>query len=593
MKISNLLPLFVALSLIPGSAHAASRYVKSITTVATGDGRVEWAQARNVILYDSLAANGYFNIFSMNPDGSGKVCMTCNNAALPPKHIGNPATDPANNWIVFQVEKASISGAVADYYANPGAGINDDIWIMNWNATQFLQVTNTPLSEGGVLHPHFSNKGDKLIWAQRISSSGSPYGTWTIQVADFSVVNGSPVVSNIRSFAPGAQQQFYETHGFSADDSKIIFSGNLAAGQSVYDIDIYTLDLETNQLVDLTNNNNWNEHAHYSPLANNITWMSSVGLPAPTGPGVQTDFWIMNPDGSYPERLTYFNDPTSPEFIPNVTHVTCADLAWNGDGTKMVASLITSQATYGGAIVVIDFDWRTASVSAASYQPATSTSAITAAFSRGLSIGTTIAHDSTNLPLSLGGTDLTVTDSAGVTRPAQLYFVSPLQVNYVVPAGTATGPATVTVTLNGRLVSTAATNISTIAPGIYTASQSGSGVPVGYYQIVAADGSQTVQSVFRCDVTGKNCVPNPVNLSAGKVFLSLFGTGIRNALQDAVTATVAGIPVPVAYSGLQVTYAGFDQIVLQFPPSLAGAGTANLVVTFAGTAANTVQVGIQ
>ncbi len=46
------------------------------------------------------------------------------------------------------------------------------------------------------------------------------------------------------------------------------------------------------------------------------------------------------------------------------------------------------------------------------------------------------------LPLSLGGVMLTVTDSAGVARPAGLVYASPTQINFVVPDGTSPGAAT-------------------------------------------------------------------------------------------------------------------------------------------------------
>ena len=50
------------------------------------------------------------------------------------------------------------------------------------------------------------------------------------------------------------------------------------------------------------------------------------------------------------------------------------------------------------------------------------------------------------LPTDIAGTTVVVTDSSGVKRRAALFFVSPKQVNFLIPAGTATGPATLTVT---------------------------------------------------------------------------------------------------------------------------------------------------
>ena len=45
------------------------------------------------------------------------------------------------------------------------------------------------------------------------------------------------------------------------------------------------------------------------------------------------------------------------------------------------------------------------------------------------------------LPTSLGGTTVKIND-----KPAQLFFVSPAQINFLIPAGTAEGPAWVTIT---------------------------------------------------------------------------------------------------------------------------------------------------
>ena len=49
------------------------------------------------------------------------------------------------------------------------------------------------------------------------------------------------------------------------------------------------------------------------------------------------------------------------------------------------------------------------------------------------------------LPLSLGGVTLTITDSAGAQRIAPLLYVSPGQINFLLPDNIAPGPATFTV----------------------------------------------------------------------------------------------------------------------------------------------------
>jgi uncharacterized protein (TIGR03437 family) len=143
------------------------------------------------------------------------------------------------------------------------------------------------------------------------------------------------------------------------------------------------------------------------------------------------------------------------------------------------------------------------------------------------------------------------------------------------------------------VVSTATVQVGSIAPGFYTANQAGTGVASAYFQIVTAAGPQVIQNTYQCDANGQNCVPMPVSLGSGPVFLSLFGTGVRHVAPGTVTATVGGVPVPVLYASAQPSYVGFDQVVLQIPSSLAGVTNAEVVVSFNGTAANTVLVSFQ
>jgi hypothetical protein len=89
--------------------------------------------------------------------------------------------------------------------------------------------------------------------------------------------------------------------------------------------------------------------------------------------------------------------------------------------------------------------------------------------------GTTQQAASATLPTSLGGIMLTVTDSAGVARIAPLMYVSPAQINFVVPAGTATGAAQFTITGNGSPMTIMGT-IQTVAPTLFSMSGNGKGV---------------------------------------------------------------------------------------------------------------------
>ena len=89
-------------------------------------------------------------------------------------------------------------------------------------------------------------------------------------------------------------------------------------------------------------------------------------------------------------------------------------------------------------------------------------------------------------------------------------------------------------------------------------------------------------------------VPLPISLgpSTEQIYLEMYGTGIRNAKN--VTVTVGGLSVPVLYAGAAPGYAGEDQVNIgPLPPALAGQGSVNIIVTADGQQANAVTVTIQ
>ena len=215
--------------------------------------------------------------------------------------------------------------------------------------------------------------------------------------------------------------------------------------------------------------------------------------------------------------------------------------------------------------------------------------AIVAAFGTNLTVGTAPAT-TIPLPTSLSGTSITVTDSVGVTRPASLYYVSPLQVNYEIPLGTAVGAATVTMTPTSGLAGTETIQIGTVSPGLFALNSSG--LVAAFVLPVDSGVQEPYQAVYQ--VSGQSLVPLPVDLGSteDQIYLALFGTGIRNATN--VTVTVDGISVPVLFAGAAPGEVGEDQVNIgPLPRSLQGQGTVNIVLTADSQTANTVNVTFQ
>lgn len=329
----------------------------TVVTIQEDGGRLDWSARRNLIAFDRL--NGrYLDVYTMTPDGGSERCLTCDRPQLPNKMIGNPAWHPSGDFLVFQAQNSYRGfGRLTDYFANPGAGINNDVWVMDADGRQFWQFTKVPARIGGVLHPHFSPDGSKLLWSQRVSVRGGKWGVWSLRVADFAVVGAVPRISNERILQPGKQQKMHESHGFSRDGRSVLFSGNLEQGQEEIHADIYLLNLESGELRNLTNSaDQWDEHAHFSPDGRTIVWMSSRDQPYRLRAGrLRTDYWLMNADGSNKRRLTYFNQPGHPHYVPE--GVAAADSAWSPDGSRLAAYLITD-VRRGGRIVMIDLAGR-------------------------------------------------------------------------------------------------------------------------------------------------------------------------------------------------------------------------------------------
>ena len=227
-------------------------------------------------------------------------------------------------------------------------------------------------------------------------------------------------------------------------------------------------------------------------------------------------------------------------------------------------------------------------VDAASYALSVAREGIVTAFGAGLAT-TTQTASGTPLPTSLGGTSVRVRDSAGVERSAALFYVSPAQVNYQMPPGTAGGAAaasTVTITSGDGRISTATIQVAAVAPGLFTADSSGQGLPAALVQRVPAAGSQSTVPL--------TAAPVSLGPATDQVYLLLFGTGIRfRAALNLVRCFVGGVEAQVTFAGPAPGFVGLDQVNALLPRTLAGRGAVDVQLVVEGMPANTVRVNIQ
>ncbi|MBI1764094.1 MAG: hypothetical protein HYR56_21930, partial [Acidobacteria bacterium] len=235
-----------------------------------------------------------------------------------------------------------------------------------------------------------------------------------------------------------------------------------------------------------------------------------------------------------------------------------------------------------------------ASVSAASFTAALAPDSIAALFGTGLAT-TTAAATSASLPTDLGGVQVMVLDANGVRRAAPLFFVSPTQINFQLPAATSAGPATIYVQRSGAVVGQGSVTVSTIAPGLFAANASGQGVAAAVVLRVK-DGVQSFEPVaqFNAATSRFEAVPIDLGGASEQVFLIAFGSGIRNRSGlAAVTATLGGASAEVSFAGAQGSLTGVDQVNLRIPRSLMGRGAADVLLQVDGKSANTVTINVK
>ncbi len=252
------------------------------------------------------------------------------------------------------------------------------------------------------------------------------------------------------------------------------------------------------------------------------------------------------------------------------------------------------EASYSIESVGQQVDWL-ATVPAASYRLSdVASEQIVAAFGKNLATET-LAAATVPLPTELAGTRVVVKDSTGTERLAPLFFVSPTQVNYQVPAGTK-GVSTVNISNGKGAWSLGLLNVVAAAPGLFTANANGLGVPAAAALRVSG-GTQTFEPVARYDAAAGQFIAAPLELGLAddQVILLLFGSGIRGRSDlTAVTCQIGGVSVPVSFAGAQGDLVGLDQINIgPLPRALAGRGEVDLVLLVDGKAANTVRVSIK
>lgn len=237
------------------------------------------------------------------------------------------------------------------------------------------------------------------------------------------------------------------------------------------------------------------------------------------------------------------------------------------DGSLNAREIEVKQGAGGGAFMSYN---PVATVEAAGYQEETAPESIVSAFGSNLAAGIAVA-DSLPLPQTLS--DVTVLVDG---KQARLFFVSPNQVNYQIPAHTPPGLANVAVMRGDTVVSQGTILVTESRLAFFAANSDGQGAPAGYVTRVKANGQQSNEPVARLDIAQNKLVPAAIERRSGEqLFLVLFGTGLRaakdedgnanNGVAERLEVTIGGVRAEVHYAGAAPGFVGLDQINILIP----------------------------
>jgi len=181
------------------------------------------------------------------------------------------------------------------------------------------------------------------------------------------------------------------------------------------------------------------------------------------------------------------------------------------------------------------------------------------------------------LPIELSGVSVGIRNAA-----AGLYFVSPGQINFVVPTGLAPGAYPVVINNNGTVIRSTLQVIAT-QPDIFT-STNGPGGRAAVLNVTnplapTAEPFSVTTTRPKADGSGTETVATE---------LLMMVTGVRGVARTAVTVRIGSTDLTgdAIISVNPSLTAGFDEIRVRLPASLAGAGDVPVIVTVSGGAAS-------
>lgn len=315
-----------------------------------------WNFVTNRVLFMQPNEQGYYQVFTISPDGTNRQAVTGFQPQLPAnKHHGMPSWHPSGRYIVFEGQKTDWSGSALfgqkDYEALPGFGRHHDVWLATTDGSRVWPLTNEPnTKQEGVLIPVFSPDGQHIAWTSR-----EPDGkTYLLKVGDFAETP-QPHLENIRVYQPYGKAM-YEPGSFTSDGRSLVYMGPPGKDDKIrgWTPQIYVLNLASGQSAPLTHGKFYHEHPIVvnTPSGDWVVYMSDEGVERRLFSFfIGTDWYAVRLDGSGKKRLSWMNARKGPESAGQA--VWGCTVAPSPTGDVMLGDVQDSLTRQTGSIVVM------------------------------------------------------------------------------------------------------------------------------------------------------------------------------------------------------------------------------------------------
>ncbi len=202
--------------------------------------------------------------------------------------------------------------------AIPGYGGYTDLWVIKRDGSRAWRLTDLPNKySSGLIHAAISHDGKMFAYTERIGapkfgSFNLGAGSYVFRVADI-VTDSFPHLINTRTFQPGGIEASGELDGISPDNTTLVFYSTFES-KNILATPLYSLNMVSGKITKLTTES-FSQAPAFTPDGKHIVYMTGDGADRFPGEIQGADWWIMNPDGTEKERLTWMNKKNHPQSI--------------------------------------------------------------------------------------------------------------------------------------------------------------------------------------------------------------------------------------------------------------------------------------